>query len=318
MEKATTIRNDYYISGISRKKVADKYNIHICTVSEILSNKIWKINQLEHEHYRKCLVLLKLEKKSITTHKICTKCKLDKNIFEFGFAAGEGSKRVAQCKACILAYKKQYAIDKADKIKAKKQAYYTINRDSIIDKTIVRQQGKKKEKAAYDKARLAKDPEKYRSERRAYYYDNKEDCIARISKRTAEQYAEDPVFKMRVRVSCEIGRALKKAGSSKNGHSCLEYLPYTMTNLKEHIENQFEPWMTWENWTKYDPKTWNDDDQATWTWQLDHIIPQSDLPYMNMMEENFQKCWALINLRPLSGKQNLLDGVYRIRHKNGK
>jgi hypothetical protein len=47
---------------------------------------------------------------------------------------------------------------------------------------------------------------------------------------------------------------------------------------------------------------------------IDHIVPQSDLPYSSMNDENFQKCWALENLRPLSAKQNYLDGMTRIRH----
>ncbi len=31
-------------------------------------------------------------------------------------------------------------------------------------------------------------------------------------------------------------------------------------------------------------------------------------------DEDFKKCWSLDNLRPLSAKQNLLDGNTRIRH----
>ena len=50
-------------------------------------------------------------------------------------------------------------------------------------------------------------------------------------------------------------------------------------------------------------------------WHIDHIIPQSLLPYSSMEDDNFKKCWALSNLRPLSAKQNLLDGANRIRHK---
>lgn len=41
----------------------------------------------------------------------------------------------------------------------------------------------------------------------------------------------------------------------------------------------------------------------------------NSLPYTSMEDENFQKCWALSNLRPLSAKQNNSDGVRRIRHK---
>ena len=41
------------------------------------------------------------------------------------------------------------------------------------------------------------------------------------------------------------------------------------------------------------------------TWNIDHIIPQSSLPYNSMEEENFQKCWALENLRPMESFANL-------------
>jgi 5-methylcytosine-specific restriction endonuclease McrA len=73
--------------------------------------------------------------------------------------------------------------------------------------------------------------------------------------------------------------------------------------------------MNWDNHGSYRKHTWNDDDSSTWSWQIDHIIPQSDLPYTSMAEENFHKSWALNNLRPLSAKQNLLDGARKIRHK---
>jgi hypothetical protein len=76
--------------------------------------------------------------------------------------------------------------------------------------------------------------------------------------------------------------------------------------------------MNWDNQGVYNAKTWNDEDQSTWKWQIDHIIPQSDLPYYSMEDENFKKCWALENLRPLSAKQNVLDGTRRTRHKKSK
>jgi len=69
--------------------------------------------------------------------------------------------------------------------------------------------------------------------------------------------------------------------------------------------------MTWDNQGKYDPKIWDDNDQTTWMWNIDHIIPQSKLTYTSLDEDNFQKAWALNNLRPLSAKQNILDGNRR-------
>ncbi|MGI0058151.1 MAG: hypothetical protein ACREBJ_00145 [Nitrosotalea sp.] len=95
----------------------------------------------------------------------------------------------------------------------------------------------------------------------------------------------------------------------------LDYLPYSFDELKGHLERQFEPWMNWNNRGKYDVKTWNDNDSSTWVWQLDHIIPHSTFPYTSMQEQTFKNCWALTNLRPLSAKQNQLDGATKTRHK---
>ena len=44
------------------------------------------------------------------------------------------------------------------------------------------------------------------------------------------------------------------------------------------------------------------------TWQIDHIIPQSKLIYESLDDENFQKCWALENLKPLDTLENLKKG----------
>jgi hypothetical protein len=76
--------------------------------------------------------------------------------------------------------------------------------------------------------------------------------------------------------------------------------------------------MNWDNQGAYNSKTWDDNDKSTWKWQLDHIIPQSDLPYTSMQDENFKKCWALSNLRPYSAKQNSIDGARGTRHNKEK
>jgi hypothetical protein len=92
------------------------------------------------------------------------------------------------------------------------------------------------------------------------------------------------------------------------------YLPYTIQDLKIHLEKQFDSWMNWTNWGKYIPKYWDDNDSSTWKWQVDHIEPRSTLVYSSVFDDNFKKCWALENLRPYSAKANLLDGVRRVRY----
>jgi hypothetical protein len=110
-----------------------------------------------------------------------------------------------------------------------------------------------------------------------------------------------------------ITASLKIIGYPYN-KDIFDYLDYSPKDLKIHLENQFEPWMKWWNHGRYIASRWNDNDVSTWKWQIDHIIPFSKFKYLSIADEDFKKCWTLSNLRPLSAKQNLLDGVRRTRH----
>lgn len=116
-------------------------------------------------------------------------------------------------------------------------------------------------------------------------------------------HKNNPNYKLRANLSRTISRALHKEGTAKKS-SFLKNLNYDIQELKSHLERQFEPWMTWNNYGVYHAKTWDDNNPSTWTWNIDHILPQSDLVYRTMEDDNFKKCWALENLRPLSAKLN--------------
>jgi hypothetical protein len=213
-----------------------------------------------------------------------------------------------------LAYQKQYYQDNNEEVKAYKKDWAELN---------------KEERAAYQKQYYQDNKDWLQPKNKIYYEDNKEVILAqnktyaKLNREARRAYqnewernkrATDPAFKLRKIVSRSICLVLKINGSSKAGRSVLLHLPYTFDELKAHIEFLFEPWMTWENWGLYNPKTWKDDDPTTWTWQLDHIIPHSTFHYTTMDCQEFRDCWALSNLRPLSAKQNLLDGSSKIRH----
>jgi hypothetical protein len=121
-------------------------------------------------------------------------------------------------------------------------------------------------------------------------------------------------FKLQKNVSNNIRKALIKIGLNKGNESSIKNLPYTIEELKKHLESQFESWMSWDNYGIYDPNIWDDEEQSTWTWQLDHISPHSNFKYRSFTDPQFIECWALSNLRPLNSKQNQYDGVNRIRH----
>jgi len=141
-----------------------------------------------------------------------------------------------------------------------------------------------------------------------YYNENKE----KRRKIRLYNYQNDQIYKLRRIVSGSIRSALK---GKKGGKSVLKNLPYTMEELRKHIEDQFKipgnEWMNWDNYGVYKRKTHKNNP----TWQLDHIKPHSDFHYEDMECQEFQECWALSNLQPLDSEKNLMDGVNRTRHK---
>ena len=151
--------------------------------------------------------------------------------------------------------------------------------------------------------------------KKLYYALNKNKISIKSANNKKQRRINDIPYKLRDIISTSIRNSLKYIGVSKNKKSCWNYLPYSKDELRAHIEFLFEPWMNWQNHGIYSISDWDDNDKLTWKWQIDHIIPHSTFQYRDMECEDFKKCWALSNLRPLSAKQNILDGVSKIRHR---
>lgn len=213
------------------------------------------------------------------------------------------------CLALIELFKGNLCLDCSEKRSdISKRKYYEANKEKVIAKACEYQE-ENKDKA---KASNRKSKKKHAQKRRKYNRDWRDQNIERERKkesaRVHKRRETDPVFRLRQNVSKTINKMLKEQNASKKGSSFLAYIPYTIQEYKDHIESLFEPWMNWDNQGKYSRKTWDDNDSSTWKWQIDHIIPQSKLPYTSMEDNNFKKCWALTNLQPLSAKDNLLKG----------
>lgn len=216
----------------------------------------------------------------------CAQCAQIKSLTEaFYYFRKDRNIYNRKCKVCVYNQKTRYNNKNKEKIKEIKRHYYLNNKENICNN------------------------------RKEYYINNREYRIANREKLNRQdrdnlrrRRNENPEIKLRHNVSRIISHVLFKNGGSKNGHSVLQYLPFSAEHLKQHLEYQFEDWMNWSNYGRYFVDKWDDNDFSTWTWQIDHIIPQSKLPYDSMNHPNFQKCWALGNLRPFSSKENLLKG----------
>jgi hypothetical protein len=82
----------------------------------------------------------------------------------------------------------------------------------------------------------------------------------------------------------------------KNGRSWQDLVGYTAEELMAHLERQFLPGMDWENRK---------------LWHIDHIVPVSSFSLTPECPD-FKACWALTNLRPLWGADNIRKKDKRI------
>jgi len=183
--------------------------------------------------------------------------------------------------------------------------------------------GKKRNKASHRKyylentekvsqrvAKYRKDNAELHKQRAQRYYQKNKERILEHQKhyrslpevkkanceREKKRRNENPSYKIQTNVSRLARIYLHKNGGEKNVR-LWSILSYTPEELREHLESQFEDWMTWENYGN-----------GEGFWNIDHIIPQSKLPYDSLEHPNFLKCWGLSNLRPLCSIENISKG----------
>lgn len=97
---------------------------------------------------------------------------------------------------------------------------------------------------------------------------------------------------IRIKLSNNFAARIRNAIKKDLDGSWISFMPYDIKELKEHIENQFLPGMSWDNYNHE-------------TWHIDHILPVSSFTFSSYIDEEFQKCWSLKNLQPLWALDNL-------------
>lgn len=129
-------------------------------------------------------------------------------------------------------------------------------------------------------------PERFKENQRKWRKENPD--FQRKWKKEKRQ--TDPIFKLKCNISKSIRRALKNIDSTKS-ETTLEILGCgTYEKFKEHMQSQFSPGMTWDNYGK---------------WHNDHIVPLATAK----TDEQIKKLSHYTNLQPLWAKDNLSKGA---------
>lgn len=109
----------------------------------------------------------------------------------------------------------------------------------------------------------------------------------RVSERLRSR--EDLGFKLKKNLRARVYAALKRKDSVKVG-SAVRDLGCSVEDLKKHLESQFQPGMTWDNWSQKG-------------WHVDHIKPLASFDLAD--REQFLEACHYTNLQPLWAEDNL-------------
>lgn len=151
--------------------------------------------------------------------------------------------------------------------------YYQQNREKILE-----------QKRNYDAQNKEKDKE--------YYNQNKEEINKRNNDYKKRRKETDPFYKFQETTRANLKRSIRTKGYGKKTKT-QEVLGCSYSELIIHLENQFEDWMTWDNYGLYNG-------QQNYGWDIDHIKPLSSA----QNEEELITLFNHANLQPLCSYVN--------------
>ena len=213
--------------------------------------------------------------------KVCNKCKAEKSITDYSIDSRNLDGLKSVCKICLSNYKKQYSQLNKDKIKEYNGNYRTSNIEKISE---------------YAKVRYSKNKDKIAEYTKQYKLINKERDRLKNNKTkltySNNRMAIDPLYKLTQRIRQLISITLRNNGYKKQSKSSI-ILGCTFEQFKQHLESQFEDWMNWDNYGKYNG-------MLNYGWDIDHITPISSAK----TEDEAILLNHYTNLRPLCSKTN--------------
>jgi hypothetical protein len=151
----------------------------------------------------------------------------------------------------------------------------------------------KKEIAEYNKEWQKENRAQLREYHRGWRDKNKENVRTYKRNKMKQLYHSDPMFRLNHNIRYGVWASLKECGAKKDGRT-FDILGYSSEQLKSHLEAQFQPDMTWENYG---------------SWHVDHRKPISSFNFSSHNDPDFRECWSLDNLQPLWGEENWSKGA---------
>lgn len=172
-----------------------------------------------------------------------------------------------------------------EKTLAKMALYREANRELLAAKARLYYKENTEARKAAQREYVARNREAVAARDRKYVAANIEAVRERRRVYMAERRARDPIFKLQMNLRCRLNMAFR--GKAKTG-SAVQLLGCSGEHARAHIERQFAPGMSWENWG---------------AWHIDHRRPLSAFDLHDPVQlaaachyTNLQPLWAAANI----------------------
>jgi hypothetical protein len=246
--------------------------------------------------------------------KLCDNCKLLKEYTDFYTHLKYKDGYRPLCKSCHKSkvktydktykpeYLKQYRKDNYEKLaQARKQRYKNrVKKNIIINKSQYKPvhdeqyyKDKSEKKKQYNKQYRKDNYERITQREKQYYHQNRKERIDQAAHYARKRTKIDNIYKFTRGIRSLINGAFKRVKTKNFKKQTKTYilLGCTIVELRVHLEKQFQPGMTFENY-------------GLNGWHIDHIIP---LASANTQKEIESLC-HYTNLQPLWAKDNIKKG----------
>lgn len=196
----------------------------------------------------------------------------------------------ANCVACRKAWDIAKWSANYEELTVAKRKRYWKNRDAILVQNKVRYKANAERHRVAAAEYCRKNPGALKAIRQKRQREKGDDVRA-ACRRSSEKRRQIPANRLYKCLSSGIRQCLMLG---KQGWTWQEVVGYTVHDLKAHLEAQFTPEMTWENFGVY--------------WHIDHVIPLSAFACTGPDDPMVKQAWALSNLRPLEAFANKSKG----------
>lgn len=182
----------------------------------------------------------------------------------------------------LKAYQQEYAAKNEEKLKKYKQDWFQSNKEHIYENN-----------KEFLKAWKELNKDRVKTYDRKYKNNNKEFLYKKNVDYKKNRRKNDELYRLAENIRVAIIQTIKRNGFKKKCRT-QTILGCSFDEFKTHIESQWESWMSWENYGKYEKDKYNVG------WDIDHITPISSAK----TEEDLYKLNHYTNLQPLCSKVN--------------